>query len=382
MSTLPMAITGGTYSFDSQGSGVVTTFTATGGVITSINLIPVPGSGYKVGDLLNVPLNNGDAVLQVSSVSGTGVTGLNIIYGGTGYTSTGSAPTNAFSSAPFTIILTGTLTSDALIIMTYGTYLTQSNQWIVNNNTTGAHTVTIKQGNGSDSAIGTGVVISQGTNNSTATFIQSDGETDVWLADVGEYGATGATGATGPQGATGAGSTGATGPTGPLGNTGPTGSEFWAASGANIYNTNTGSVGIGTTGPVGKLDVANDTSNLVRFNPIAANYLMTMGDGKINAYFGNNQSVTKNLLLQTNGGGVLVGSATDNGGGAIVQVTGGLTTTGNVGIGTTGPTAYLNIKAGTASAGTAPIKLTSGTVNTTPEAGAIEFDGSNFFFTI
>lgn len=30
--------------------------------------------------------------------------------------------------------------------------------------------------------------------------------------------------------------------------------------------------------------------------------------------------------------------------------------------------------AGTASAGTAPIKLQSGTVNTTPEAGAIEYD--------
>ena len=46
---------------------------------------------------------------------------------------------------------------------------------------------------------------------------------------------------------------------------------------------------------------------------------------------------------------------------------------GNVGIGTTSPTAYLNIKAGTASAGTAPLKLTSGTLNTTAEAGAVEF---------
>ncbi len=55
---------------------------------------------------------------------------------------------------------------------------------------------------------------------------------------------------------------------------------------------------------------------------------------------------------------------------------------GNVGIGTTSPTAYLNIKAGTASVGTAPIKLTSGTLNTTPEAGAIEYDGTDFYLTV
>jgi hypothetical protein len=55
---------------------------------------------------------------------------------------------------------------------------------------------------------------------------------------------------------------------------------------------------------------------------------------------------------------------------------------GNVGIGTTTPTAILHIKAGTAAANTAPIKLTSGTVLTTPEAGAIEFDGTYFYITV
>lgn len=55
---------------------------------------------------------------------------------------------------------------------------------------------------------------------------------------------------------------------------------------------------------------------------------------------------------------------------------------GNVGIGTTGPTAVLHLKAGTASAGTAPLKLTSGTLNTTPEAGAVEFLTDKFYGTI
>jgi hypothetical protein len=38
--------------------------------------------------------------------------------------------------------------------------------------------------------------------------------------------------------------------------------------------------------------------------------------------------------------------------------------------------------AGTATAGTAPLKLTSGTNLTTPEAGAVEFDGTHFYGTV
>jgi hypothetical protein len=46
------------------------------------------------------------------------------------------------------------------------------------------------------------------------------------------------------------------------------------------------------------------------------------------------------------------------------------------------PTAKLHIGAGTATANTAPIKLTSGTALTTPEDGAIEYHGSHLYFTI
>lgn len=56
-------------------------------------------------------------------------------------------------------------------------------------------------------------------------------------------------------------------------------------------------------------------------------------------------------------------------------------TSGNVGIGVSSPTAHLHLKAGTASVGTAPLKFTSGTNLTTPEAGAIEFDGSYLYYT-
>ena len=58
----------------------------------------------------------------------------------------------------------------------------------------------------------------------------------------------------------------------------------------------------------------------------------------------------------------------------------GLIVQGNTGIGTTSPTAALHLRAGTSTASTgAPLKFTSGTSLTTPEDGAVEFDGTNYF---
>lgn len=57
--------------------------------------------------------------------------------------------------------------------------------------------------------------------------------------------------------------------------------------------------------------------------------------------------------------------------------------TGNVAIGKniTAGTAKLHIAGGTASASTSPLKFTSGTNMTTAEAGAMEYNGTNLFFT-
>jgi len=52
-----------------------------------------------------------------------------------------------------------------------------------------------------------------------------------------------------------------------------------------------------------------------------------------------------------------------------------------LGVNTSAPTAQLHIGAGTAAAGTAPIKLTLGTLLTVPEAGVIEFDGTGIYHT-
>jgi hypothetical protein len=59
-----------------------------------------------------------------------------------------------------------------------------------------------------------------------------------------------------------------------------------------------------------------------------------------------------------------------------------ITSTGNVGFGAgTTPSAVLHLKAGTATASTAPLKFTAGTNLTTAENGAMEYNGTNLFFT-
>jgi hypothetical protein len=55
---------------------------------------------------------------------------------------------------------------------------------------------------------------------------------------------------------------------------------------------------------------------------------------------------------------------------------------GSLGVGITSPTALVHLNAGTALAGTAPLKLTPGTNLTTAEDGAFEYDGTHLYFTI
>jgi hypothetical protein len=55
---------------------------------------------------------------------------------------------------------------------------------------------------------------------------------------------------------------------------------------------------------------------------------------------------------------------------------------GRVGIGTPTPAALLHLAAGTATVNTAPLKFTSGTNLLSPEDGAVEYDGTNYYGTI
>ena len=58
-----------------------------------------------------------------------------------------------------------------------------------------------------------------------------------------------------------------------------------------------------------------------------------------------------------------------------------LAVTGNIAAGLSSASAALHLKAGTSSASSAPLKFTSGTNMTTAEAGAMEFNGTNLFFS-
>jgi hypothetical protein len=72
----------------------------------------------------------------------------------------------------------------------------------------------------------------------------------------------------------------------------------------------------------------------------------------------------------------------DAGGNPFALQNGALTYSGKTFLGgATTPTAILQLLAGTATANTAPLKFTSGTNLTTPEAGAVEYNGSNLELT-
>jgi hypothetical protein len=54
---------------------------------------------------------------------------------------------------------------------------------------------------------------------------------------------------------------------------------------------------------------------------------------------------------------------------------------GKIGVGTTTPTAKLQLPAGAATVNSAPLKLTPGTSLTAPEPGAVEYNGTDLFYT-
>lgn len=171
--------------------------------------------------------------------------------------------------------------------------------------------------------------------------------------------------------------------------------SFYTRS-ANVLNNrltilSTGYVGIGTTDPsqllaVGSASPFNVTSTGVvtsagetvnggiNITTNAVNSFIREGTGWLWTTTGNvSGTIRGGISSDSNGLSLFGGSAL-----ASHLVIG---TTGNVGIDITNPTAVLNLKAGTATAGTAPLKFTSGTHLATTEAGAIEYNGTHLYFT-
>ena len=179
MATTPISnVTGGMYSFDSQGTGALVNYAVTNGAISSITTwIPFVGSGYAIGDVITPQAGNYDALIVVTGLSGSIPNAGTILYGGTGYSSGTSVALSGANAVQFTFLLSGTLTSNATFIMPYGSYLTTSNQWFWANNTTGAFTVSVCQAGATNACSGGRSVanLPQGTNNSCIEILNTDG---------------------------------------------------------------------------------------------------------------------------------------------------------------------------------------------------------------
>ena len=108
---------------------------------------------------------------------------------------------------------------------------------------------------------------------------------------------------------------------------------------------------LGSSASTGQFSVLGDSAAYgLRFG------VLTSGNTFIQSDRVDGAATAYNMLLQPNGG--------------------------NVGIGTTAPTAVLHLKAGTATANTAPLKFTSGTLNTVTVAGQHEYNGNHYLTNV
>ena len=158
-------------------------------------------------------------------------------------------------------------------------------------------------------------------------------------------------------------------------------------------------VGVGTTSPGSKLEVTNGTNsngaltvsasgtapgNFASMNYTTGTATWAQGTEAANGrYFIYNNTASSDQLTFSGG---LNSNATFNalGTGSINLVTSSnvritVAPSGNVGIGTTAPSAALEIKAGTSTL--APLKFSSGTLLSSAQSGTMEYDGANFFLT-
>lgn len=128
------------------------------------------------------------------------------------------------------------------------------------------------------------------------------------------------------------------------------------------------------------LTISNDqgtaTTFYGNFGINSSGWLGTLGATSLNA---------PNVVYVTGTSGDLVLGTTTSNPVRIVVAAGAdavtIDTSSRVGVGVTGPTAALHLKAGTATAFTAPLKFTSGTLLSAAEAATVEYDGTVYYTT-
>ena len=155
-----------------------------------------------------------------------------------------------------------------------------------------------------------------------------------------------------------------------------------------------GNVGIGGSPPVGRLDVNDTIGGVLTLRRQDASVTLDDTIGKLQFWAADTSTTTNFVVADIEAQAAATVTSDINPGRLIFRTTPAtvgavpvermrIAATGNIGIGAvTTPTARVHIAAGSATANTAPIKLTAGPVMTTAENGAMEYDGTDLWFTV
>lgn len=153
-------------------------------------------------------------------------------------------------------------------------------------------------------------------------------------------------------------------------------SSVLAQDNPNLFWDDTNNrLAIGNTAPTRPLDV----SGIIRATYAGINQAIEIfnSDRVISSGGAGHIDIGTGLVSICNTGGAAPSTTSQ------LYVNGSTTITSKLGVGLVStPTAKVHIAAGSATVGTAPLKLTAGTNLTTPEDGAFEFDGTNLYFTV
>jgi hypothetical protein len=160
----------------------------------------------------------------------------------------------------------------------------------------------------------------------------------------------------------------------------------------------TGKVGVGTSSPLATIHVKTGASGASSISSLANQFLvegpsntgMTIlspdaSDSRI-LFASPGNSIGAQIVWRYSSNLLRIGAY--NTGGQIAFENGlgseqmRIDAIGNVGFGITAPTANIHLKASTGAAKTAPLKFNAGTNLTTPEDGAVEYNGTHFYGTI
>lgn len=146
--------------------------------------------------------------------------------------------------------------------------------------------------------------------------------------------------------------------------------------------TITGNIGIGTASPNSVLEISNPSAEVRVTSSTSTNPVRIRFSNGVSSFIGNEGSSGGSLVPGSSAYATVIntqGSAAIQFGTAnTVKAT--ISPAGNLGIGLTSPTASIHVKAGTATASTSPLKLSTGvSAQTVLEQGAVNWDGTNLF---